>query len=235
MEYVVSGIGTDVGKTVVSAILCEALYANYWKPVQTGTRESSDALTVAEVIGEHRIFPNTYAFQEPLSPHAAAEREGAEIETARLRIPVSQQPLIIEGAGGVHVPLNWKQTLLDLMQVWDIPVIVVSRNYLGSINHTLLTLEVLQQRGIPIAGVVFNGNPTPMSEEVISRYTRIPVLGHIPLFESCTPDALRGFAEAWRPELLRKLQERHPLSIDIELKKRLMFDKKESHPKAAFS
>ncbi len=224
-----------MGKTVVSAILCEALNANYWKPVQTGTRESSDALKVSEVIGDSRIFPNTYAFREPLSPHAAAELEGTEIETARLRIPVSHQPLIIEGAGGVHVPLNWKQTLLDVMQVWDIPVIVVSRNYLGSINHTLLTLEVLQQRGIPIAGVVFNGESTPMSEEAIALYTRIPVLGHVPLFDACTPDVLRTFAEAWRPELLRKLHERHPLNVDVELKKRLLFDKKESHPRAAFS
>jgi dethiobiotin synthetase len=121
------------------------------------------------------------------------------------------------------------------MQVWDIPVIVVSRNYLGSINHTLLTLEVLQQRGIPIAGVVFNGESTPMSEEAISRYTRIPVLGHVPLFDACTPDVLRTFAEAWRPELLRKLHERHPLNVDVELKKRLLIDKKESHPRAAFS
>lgn len=230
-----TGIGTDVGKTVVSAILCEALEANYWKPVQTGTIESSDAVTVAQVIGEHRIFPNAYAFREPLSPHAAAELEGAEIETARLHIPMSHQPLIIEGAGGVHVPLNWKQTLLDVMQVWDIPVIVVSRNYLGSINHTLLTLEVLQQRGIPIAGVVFNGEPTPMSEEAIARYTRIPVLGHVPVFESCSPEVLRSFAQEWRPDLLKKLSERHPLNLDIERKKRLLFDKKESHPRAAFS
>ncbi len=230
-----TGIGTGVGKTVVSTILCEALQANYWKPIQTGTNETSDAMTVAKIIGKERIFPNAYAFCEPLSPHAAAESEGTEIETARLHVPLSHQPLIIEGAGGVHVPLNWKQTLLDVMQVWDIPVIVVSRNYLGSINHTLLTLEVLQQRGIPIAGVVFNGEPTPMSEEAIARYTRIPVLGHVPVFDECTAQVLREFAQSWRPELLSKLNERHPLNIDIELKKRLLYDKKESHPRAAFS
>lgn len=235
MEYVVTGIGTDVGKTLVSAILCEALNANYWKPVQTGTIASSDALTVGEVIGQSRVFPNAYAFREPLSPHAAAELEGQEISTARLQIPISSEPLIIEGAGGVHVPLNWKQTLLDLMQVWDIPVIVVSRNYLGSINHTLLTLEVLQQRGIPIAGVVFNGDPTPMTEQAIANYSRITVLGHVPTFASCTPEVLRRFAADWRPELLRKLNERHPLNVDIERKKRLLFGKKESHPRAAFS
>jgi dethiobiotin synthetase len=226
MEYVVTGIGTDVGKTVVSAIVCKMLDADYWKPVQTGLREGSDAQTVGELIGTDRIHPSAYALHEPLSPHAAAELEGIEIHSSGLRIPTTNRPLVIEGAGGVHVPLNDRHTFLDLLQVWDVPVIVVSRNYLGSINHTLLTIELLQQRGIPVAGVVFNGAPTPSSERIILSYTKLPLLGRVPQLEAVNQAGIAAFADAWRESFHKKLFERHPLNLEIELKKRLLFDHK---------
>ncbi len=223
MEYVVTGISTDVGKTVVSALLCEALQADYWKPVQSGAKEGTDSAAIRALTAETtRIFDEVYCLQEPLSPHAAAMLEHTRIESASLRIPNHDRPLIIEGAGGVHVPLNDRQTFLDVMQVWDIPVIVVSKNYLGSINHTLLTLEVLQQRGIPIAGVVFNGAPTPLSESAISAYSKVPVLGHVPEASSVDRSFITAHAAAWRSELVHNLAQRHPLNLEVERRMRLV-------------
>lgn len=222
MEYVVTGIGTDVGKTVVSALLCEALQADYWKPVQSGAKDGTDSATIKALTGHStRIFEEVYCLQEPLSPHAAALLEHTHIHSAALRIPKHDRPLIIEGAGGVHVPLNNHHTLLDVMEVWDIPVIVVSKNYLGSINHTLLTLEVMQHRGIPIAGLVFNGAPTPLSESAIAAYSHVPVLGHIPEVEHVDRSFIQSHAAAWRNELVKNLEQRHPLNIEVERRMRL--------------
>jgi dethiobiotin synthetase len=224
MEYVVTGIGTDVGKTLVSAILCEALDADYWKPVQTGAPQADDSRTVAEYLGDTgRIVDGVYSFEQPLSPDAAALLAGSHIETARLSLPAHSRPLIIEGAGGVHVPLNDTHTFLDLLQVWNVPVIVVSKNYLGSINHTLLTLETLLQRDVPVAGIVFNGAPTPLSEQAIARYSKITVLGHVPEVDQPSADFVRSFAAEWREELASKLQERHPWNLAMEMEKRLFF------------
>jgi dethiobiotin synthetase len=223
MEYFVTGIGTDVGKTVVSALLCEILGADYWKPVQSGTQGGTDSEAISYLLGSAaRIWPEAYCLREPISPHAAAYLEGVEIEAAKLRLPAAKRPLIIEGAGGVHVPLNNHQTFLDVLQVWDIPVIIVSRNYLGSINHTLLTIEVLQQRGIPIAGLIFNGSPTPLSEMVIASYSHLTVLGHVPEAESIDRNFIVQQAAELGPELLLKLRERHPLNVDVELARRLI-------------
>lgn len=222
MEYVVTGIGTDVGKTVVSALLCEALQADYWKPIQSGAKDGTDSATVAALTSENtRIFEEAHCLQEPLSPHAAALLEHTYIHSSGLRVPSHAGPLIIEGAGGVHVPLNDRHTFLDVMQVWDIPVIVVSKNYLGSINHTLLTLEVLQQRGIPIAGIVFNGASTPLSESAISAYSHVPVLGHIPEVGLVNRSFIESHAAAWRSELLENLAHRHPLNVEVERRVRL--------------
>jgi len=223
MEYFVTGIGTDVGKTVVSALLCEILGADYWKPVQSGAQSGTDSETLATLLGsDARIWPEAYCLQEPISPHAAAYLEGIEIEAAKLRFPKTRRPLIVEGAGGVHVPVNNHQTFLDLLQVWDIPVIIVSRNYLGSINHTLLTIEVLQQRGIPIAGLIFNGAATPLSEKVIASYSHLTVLGHVPEAPCVDRQFIQQQAAELGPELLMKLRERHPLNVEIELARRLI-------------
>ncbi len=235
MEYVVTGIGTDVGKTVVSALLCEALGANYWKPVQTGASDQTDRARVQSLVSRDvHFFPEVYSLDQPISPHAAAALEGVYIEPAKLDIPVSRRPLIIEGAGGVHVPLNDRQTFLDLLQVWDISVIIVSKNYLGSINHTLMTIEVLQQRGIPIAGLVFNGSSTPLSERVIASYSKVPVLGYVPEVDRIDASFIKSHANAWKRELEAKLFETFPMNLEIEFEKRLFLNKKESRPKAAF-
>ena len=226
MEYFVSGIGTDVGKTIVSALLCEALQADYWKPVQSGDLDNSDSKTIRSLISDDlHIFDEAYRLTTPASPHFSAEIDGVRIELAKINLPVNQRPLIIEGAGGLHVPLNNDQTILDLLMVWDIPVILVSRNYLGSINHTLLSIEVLQQRGIPIAGVVFNGTPTPSTEEIIAKYSGITVLGHIPEIAHPDKDVIRSLAIRWREKLTRKLDERHPMNVEMEKRVRLLVSK----------
>lgn len=223
MEYIVTGIGTEVGKTVVSALLCETLGADYWKPIQSGLDEGSDSRTIAELAGpEVTVHPEAYCLRAPLSPHAAAALEDTEIQPASLRIPLGTRPLIIEGAGGIHVPLNLQTNFVDLLQVWDIPVIIVSRHYLGSINHTVLTCEVLQQRGIPIAGIVFNGPSTPSSEEAISQYTGLPILGHVPEVDQLDRSFIRSHAALWKAQLLERLQERHPLNPEVTLRTRLI-------------
>jgi dethiobiotin synthetase len=236
MEYFVSGIGTDVGKTVVSALLCETLQANYWKPVQAGDLDNSDSIKVRRWIDpELTVFPEAHRLNTPASPHFAAELDGVEIQPGALRLPESERKLIIEGAGGLLVPLNRHHTYADLLQVWDIPVILVSRNYLGSINHTLMSIEVLQQRGIPLAGIVFNGEPTPSTESIIASYSDITVLGHVPQVDRVDREFIRAFSREWKEELLTNLNERHPLNEAIERKVRLNFPKKENRPHGAAS
>ena len=154
----ITGIGTDVGKTVVAAIVTEALKADYWKPVQAGDLEFSDTDRVRSwVSNDQSVFhPNSYALKTPMSPHAAADRDGVRIELSQIRSPQTTNDLVIEGAGGLLVPLNEKETILDLVEN-DYKILVVSRNYLGSINHTLLTIEALKARGKKVSGVIFNG------------------------------------------------------------------------------
>ncbi len=192
----VTGIGTDVGKTVVSAILTKALGADYWKPVQAGLAPGTDKGTVAALVPNAICHPEAYRLALPASPHAAAAAEGRtltlnEILAAR---PVTARPLVIEGAGGVLVPLAPGLLVIDLMQALGVPVVVVSRHYLGSINHTLLTIEALNARRIPIAGLVFNGPPTPETETFILNQTRLPLLLHLPELPDITPEAVARIA-----------------------------------------
>jgi dethiobiotin synthetase len=182
-RLVVAGIGTEVGKTVVSAVLCEALRADYWKPVASGSEDGPvDHEIISTLIErpEHRIHPSSYIFAKSLSPHAAARMEGAEVELQKVQIPSTENALIIELAGGLAVPLNDTHTNLDLLVRWRFPVVVVSRHYLGSINHTLLTIEALRRRDVLIAGLVFNGEELPDTERVIQRFSGCPVIGRIP-------------------------------------------------------
>jgi len=179
MKLFVTGIGTDVGKTIVSAILAEALGADYWKPIQAGEIETGDSHTLANLISNSKttIHPNVYALKTPMSPHAAAAIDGVTIELKKIKIPKAKNHLIIEGAGGLLVPLNDSETILDLIQP-DYKVIVVSRHYLGSINHTLMTIQLLQQKGFDIA-VIFNGAENKTSENIIEKITGVSVLGRI--------------------------------------------------------
>ena len=179
-KYFITGIGTDVGKTVVSAILVEALKADYWKPVQAGDLDFTDTDRVRNWISnDTSVFHKTsYALNTPMSPHAAAEIDNVYIDLGNIKDPYTTRDLVIEGAGGLLVPLNNEQTILDLIRE-DYQVIVVSRNYLGSINHTLLTLEALKSRGLEVAGLIFNGEKVPSTESIIAQQSGVKVLGRI--------------------------------------------------------
>ena len=175
---IVAGIGTEIGKTVVSAILTKALEADYWKPIQSGDLDQGDAYWIQQWVKHPNltIWPSTYRLSQPLSPHTAAELDGISIELNQFQKPASSQPLVIELAGGLMVPINDQQTNIDLIQFLDAPVILVSKNYLGSINHTLLSFEMLKQRGISILGIIFNGPENPSGEKFILNYTQLPLL-----------------------------------------------------------
>jgi len=175
----ITGIGTDVGKTVVAAIVTEALEADYFKPVQAGDLDNSDTMKVERLISNKTstFHPNSYALQTPMSPHAAAEIDGVQIDTHAIEIPETDNHLVIEGAGGILVPLNDTETILDIIDV-RYKVIVVSRHYLGSINHTLMTIQLLKDRGFDIH-LIFNGDEHPTTEAIIKKMGDVPVIGRI--------------------------------------------------------
>jgi dethiobiotin synthetase len=176
MKYFVTAIDTDSGKTLVSAILCEALKADYWKPVQAGLPRDADTVKNLVSNKETKIFPETYLLNTPASPHAAAKLDNTTILLERFIMPATTNSLIIEGAGGCLVPLNDDAFVIDLIKTLNIEVIIVADLYLGSINHTLLTVEALQKRNITVKGLIFNGEPNPESERIILLHTKIPCL-----------------------------------------------------------
>jgi dethiobiotin synthetase len=177
----VTGIGTDVGKTVVSSILVEALKADYWKPIQTGSFFATDTATVQKLISnsESKFHPESFSLKQYMSPHAAAELEGVEINLAGINFPDTQNTLIIEGAGGLMVPLNKKEFVIDIAIKFDAEVILVMQNYLGSINHSLLSIDSLKHRGLKILGIVFNGPTHKLSEDIVLDYAGVKLLGRI--------------------------------------------------------
>ncbi len=199
---VVAGIGTDVGKTVVSAVLCKLLSADYWKPIVSGTKEGSvDDDILLDLLGREaeeggRIHPCAYRLREPLSPHIAAQLDGLTIQSADLNIPKTLRLLIIELAGGVLVPINDSETNLDILTSWRKPVVLVSRHYLGSINHTLLTVEALRNRSIPIIGIIFVGDPLPDSEEIITHLSQVPNVGRVPIVDEVTEKSINQLARS---------------------------------------
>jgi dethiobiotin synthetase len=176
MRYFVTAIGTDSGKTVVSSILCKALQADYWKPVQAGFPR--DAETVFQLIGNGHstIHPETYVFKTAASPHAAASLENVAIKLDDFTVPSHKKDLIIEGAGGCLVPLNDDDFVIDLATQLDAHVILVSNLYLGSINHTLLSWEALTHRKLTVKGIIFNGPANPESERIILHHSKLPCL-----------------------------------------------------------
>jgi dethiobiotin synthetase len=177
----VAGIGTDVGKTLVSAILTEALKADYWKPVQTGSILSSDSNTVKNLISNNKsvFHPEAYMLHRYMSPHAAAESEGVNIDLDHINLPETTNTLVIEPAGGLMVPLNNKDLMIDLIKKFDAEVVLVSQIYIGSINHSLLSIEALRSRGIKILGIIFNGAPNELTERVTLEYSGLENLGRI--------------------------------------------------------
>lgn len=190
--FFVTGTDTDVGKTVVAAWLVARLGACYWKPVQAGTHPETDSATVRRLSGAtpDRILPEAYVLAEPMAPHEAARREGIAVDMAKLVPPPCNRPLVAEGAGGLMVPLNDQSFVIDLARELDLPLILVARSTLGTINHTLLSLEAIRRRGLPLAGVVINGPETPHNRAAIERYGRVEVIAEIPWLEQVTPDAL---------------------------------------------
>ena len=186
MNYFVTAIDTDSGKTIVSAILCEALRADYWKPVQSGELDNSDTMKVKSLVSnEITVFhKETYGLTQPYSPHKSAALDGLEIDPQQFVLPDTNNNLIIEGAGGLMVPLNNSFLVIDLIKQLNAEVILVSQNYLGSINHTILSAQILKQYQIPVAGIIFNGDKEPYSEDFILQYTGIKLLGHIPTCNS---------------------------------------------------
>lgn len=203
MKLFVTGIGTDVGKTVTSAIITEALEADYWKPVQAGDLDNSDSHKIKRYLSNTRtaIFDNAYALQTPASPHLAAKIDDVVIDLKQIQEPKTKNHLVIEGAGGVFVPLNDTDCVIDLIQP-DYKVIVVSRHYLGSINHTLLTIEALKSRGCNIAGIIFSGDEYLSTEEIILKKTGLKMIGRIdnePYFDQ---NVVRYYANKFRENLL---------------------------------
>ncbi len=184
------GIHTEIGKTVTSAILTQALEADYWKPVQSGSIEGTDRQTVKSLVINHKslFHPESYCFKAPLSPHTASDMEGVEILAKNIILPQTDNRLIMETAGGLLSPLAKNFTNLDLVKKFNFPVILVSRDYLGSINHTLLTYHVLREASIPILGIVFTSEANISGREYILDYTKLTLLADFPFSDKITPE-----------------------------------------------
>lgn len=192
-KYFVTGISTGIGKTLVSAVLTEKLRADYWKPIQSGDLHQSDSLTVAKLISntQTKIHKEVYRLNQPLSPHLSAKLDGVEIDLALFQLPETKNNLIVEGAGGLMVPLNDQQLIADLIEQLDLEVVIVSQNYLGSINHTLLTVNELKNRGLKTKGIIFNGASNLESENYILNYTGLQCLGKVPMMENINRDGIK--------------------------------------------
>jgi dethiobiotin synthetase len=192
----VSGIGTEIGKTIVSAVLVEKLEADYWKPIQSGELDNSDSMLVERLISNNRtiIHPEAYRLTQPFSPHKSAELDGIHIDLDKINLPKTDNQLIIEGAGGLMVPLNEKDLIIDLIKKFDAEVVLVSKNYLGSINHTLLSVELLRNYAIPIRKLIFSGESNQSSEDVIYKRTGLDII-RIPFLEEVNRESLRQIGD----------------------------------------
>lgn len=204
-RYVVTGTDTGVGKTIVAAALTGFLAASYWKPVQAGLEEESDSAAVARLSGRGAaaILPEAYRLTTPCSPHEAARIDGVTIDPSRLALPDGDGPLVVEGAGGVLVPLSDTLLYADQFARWALPVILVARTALGTINHSLLSLEALRARGVAAHGIVFVGDENSASENAICGIGQVTRLGRLPHLDDLTPDTLaRAFVDGIRTDLL---------------------------------
>lgn len=196
-QLIVAGIGTEIGKTIVSATLTEALQADYWKPVQAGGLDDSDTDTVRRLVTNprSRFYAEAYRLNQPMSPHAAAAADGVTIQLDAFQLPKTNNALVVELAGGLMVPLNDHALNIDLVVQLGLPVVLVSRNYLGSINHTLLSVAACQSQSIPLVGLIFNGPTVPATESFILNYTQLPCLGRIGQEEQLTPHVITHYAQ----------------------------------------
>jgi dethiobiotin synthetase len=188
MTLFITGTDTNIGKTIISAWICLHTRMPYWKPIQTGISDSRDT-DVVQAIARVETYPETYALWEPLSPHAAAIQENMTIDPSKIIKP-TENSLVIEGAGGVLVPLAPDVFLIDLIQQWTVPVLIVARSSLGTINHTCLTIEALRNRNIPILGVILNGIANPINRQAIETYGNCPVLAEFPPLQAVSAEGL---------------------------------------------
>ncbi|KIL98355.1 Dethiobiotin synthetase [Paramagnetospirillum magnetotacticum MS-1] len=188
----VTGTDTDVGKTLVSAWLAQHWRADYWKPIQTGSAQGTDFGSVAALAPAAHIHPSAVVLPAPLSPHEAARRENTRIDLSALVLPQTSAPLVVEGAGGVMVPINEAALMIDLMARLALPTIVVARSGLGTINHTLMTLEILRRRRVPLLGVVMNGQKNPANRQAIEHFGGVRVLAEIQPLPAVTPATIAG-------------------------------------------
>jgi dethiobiotin synthetase len=193
-KIVVVGSGTDVGKTIVSATLVAGLGAHYWKPIQAGTTPQTDSERVQQLLGlpPQRIVPEAYRLLSPESPHSAAAKEGIVIAADKIQVPDIEGHLVIEGAGGLMVPLNHSTLYIDLLHQWQIPVVLVCSLYLGAINHTLLSLHALKSHNIPTLGLIFSGQGSPSMEEAILRHSGVPLIGRVPQLDHLDATSLQN-------------------------------------------
>ena len=216
MRLVVCGTDTDVGKTVVSALLVQGLAARYWKPVQSGLEPSGgDTATVEGLLRlpPERVVPEAYRLTLPASPHWAAERDGVRIEAERLTLPPGDDALVVETAGGLLVPLRRDWLQIEQLAAWKLPVVLVARSGLGTLNHTLLSVEALQRRTIPLLGLVLNGPIHPDNPRTLEALAGVPVLAELPPLQ---PLCGEGLAEQWRRlGLAGRLAERHRACTEI--------------------
>lgn len=198
--YFIAGIDTNIGKTIVSAILTEALEADYWKPIQSGDLTNSDSDKLKALISNSKtaLHPNAYALQEAASPHYSASLENIHIDLTSIHLPKTENHLIVEGAGGLLVPLNDKDLLIDCIQNLGIEVILVIKNYLGSINHSLLSIEALKARKIPVRGLIFNGPTNAASEDYILAYSGLAFLGRIREEKNFDKEKIKEYAKQFQ-------------------------------------
>ncbi len=193
-HFVITGTNTDIGKTVFAAGLTRALDGCYWKPIQAGLDDGTDAQRVATLtnLSPDRILPEVWRLKTPASPHHSADLDGVRIDADALSPPACDRPLVIEGAGGALVPLTHDVLFADVFARWALPVVICASTALGTINHSLLTLEALRSRGVPILGIAFIGDANDSSEAAIVRFGAVRRLGRLPLLDPLTPDALRA-------------------------------------------
>ncbi|HTB28697.1 MAG TPA: dethiobiotin synthase [Steroidobacteraceae bacterium] len=194
LRIVVTGTDTDIGKTVFAAGLARLLEGIYWKPVQAGLEGETDTETVRRLSGldQSHFLPETWRLQLAASPHLAAEREGIDIDSASLSLPSLDRPLIIEGAGGLMVPLNRRELYIDVFARWKAPVVLCARTRLGTLNHTLLSLEALARRAIPVIGIALIGDAHADNERTLAALGGVPILGRLPNLDPLTPESLRA-------------------------------------------
>lgn len=201
--FFITGISTEVGKTVAAAIITEALQADYWKPIQAGDLDNSDTHKVKRLVSNDisQYHDNAFALNTPMSPHASAKMDNITISANKIKRPKTKNTLVIEGAGGVLVPINDTETVAQLIAPTD-KVIIVSRHYLGSINHTLMTVEVLKARKLNIAGILFSGDEHPTTEAIIAKMSQVPIIGRIDEEPYIDANVVSEYADRLREKLL---------------------------------